>query len=186
MGCNIVAVAKDKSAHCIVNRPRWKDTLRFYQYLADNLSTHELFVELFGEDYNRDKFGNSCAARVSLALLSAGVNNVGSDYRATHGKFIGTGVTVSAEGMRKLLAKMWGKPEVPIFKTNSTTTLDDLKREIEGRKGVFSFLSSDRKDFGASGHITLWDGNGVISGRKYLNHAYANGNVGDVCLWELK
>ncbi|WP_336951658.1 T6SS effector amidase Tae4 family protein [Acinetobacter sp. AS167] len=187
MTCTITAIAQDKTVHCIANRPSWAAVSSFYQDLANTMSTDELFIELFGPDYNRGVFNNSCATRVSVALLHAGVKDVGREYNVQYGEFKSKGITVSAVNMRKLLQKKWNSPEVPSFKTEATTTLADLQREIGGRKGVFSFVSSDQRSFGASGHITIWDGTDVIHGTsKYPNQAYADGNLGTVCLWELK
>lgn len=188
MACKITATAKDKTVHCIINRPGWEDMRVSYQNLANDATTSEVFASLFGSDYNKVTFNNSCAARVSLSLLNVGVNDAGNSFNVMNKEspFRGKGITVSAVKMREFFKKKWGNPEVPIFKTRDTTTLADLQKEIGARKGVFSFVASDPKAFGASGHITLWNGDGVISGEKYANLAYADGNPGSVCLWELK
>ncbi|GLS02953.1 hypothetical protein GCM10007860_00960 [Chitiniphilus shinanonensis] len=160
--------------------------LSAYQNMAENKSTGELFADLFGPNYDQAIFFNSCATRVSIALLNSGVKSVGSAFNIQQGPLKGKGITTSAVGMKNFLKTIWGSPEVPDFKTDATTTLADLQASIGSRTGVFSFVSSDPRAFGATGHITIWNGTDVVRGAKYDNQAYANGNPGTACLWELK
>ncbi|WP_153935421.1 T6SS effector amidase Tae4 family protein [Riemerella anatipestifer] len=55
---------------------------------------------------------------------------------------------------------------------------------VGNRKGIYLMLPIDVKDFGASGHITLWTGNAsekyVFDGHHYEKSAKA------MYFWELK
>jgi len=83
------------------------------------------------------------------------------------------------------LLKLCGQPEIH-FKTDGKMGLKDIQNKIEARKGVFLFKVLNMREFGASGHITLWDGLNVIAGKAYQNSTYTDGNPGEVYFWELK
>ena len=186
MGCTITATAQDATTHCIVNRPSWINMSTYYQYLADNFSTHNLFEAIFvSPDHN--VWSNSCGTRVSLSLIKSGVRDPIGIRRIKIGKgeFMDKKIEPAADRLADWLNSKWGAPEVQ-FTTDRSTTLKDLRDKIGSRKGVFAFKVKNRRDFGASGHITLWDGSNVISGSQYDNQSYAEGNPGEVLFWELK
>lgn len=187
MGCTITATAQDATTHCIVNRPSWSNMSTYYQYLADNFTTYNLFEAIFEAPVNHLLWNNSCGTRVSLTLIKAGVKDrIGMrDITVKKGDFKDRFIEPAADRLADWLKSKWGAPEVQ-FKTTTTTTLKDLRDKIGSRKGVFAFKVNDRRAFGASGHITLWNGSNVISGSQYENQAYANGNPGEVLFWELK
>lgn len=186
MGCTITAIAQDKTTHCIVNRPSWKSMSEYYQYLADTFSTYNLFEFIF-ESPDHTIWNNSCGTRVSLSLIKAGFINIGNRrILIQKGEFIKKRIEPAADRLADWLKSQWGAPEVQ-FKTSVSTTLKDLRDTIGDRKGVFAFKVNDRRAFGASGHITLWNGYDVIRGPEYeSNRAYADGNPGEVLFWELK
>ena len=186
MGCTITAIAQDKTTHCIVNRPSWKSMSEYYQYLADAYDTPNLFKFIFVSP-DHTIWNNSCGTRVSLSLIKAGVKNrVGTrNILIREGILNMRFIEPAADRLADWLKSQWGAPEVQ-FKTSVSTTLKDLRDTIGDRKGVFAFKVNDRRAFGASGHITLWNGYDVIRGAQYENHAYADGNPGEVLFWELK
>ena len=187
MGCTITATAQDATTHCIVNRPSWSNMSTYYQYLADNFTTYNLFEAIFEAPVDHLLWNNSCGTRVSLTLINAGIkdNIIGRGVKIQKGEFTKRTMEPAADRLADWLKSKWGAPEVQ-FETTTTTTLKDLRDKIGSRKGVFAFKVNDRRAFGASGHITLWNGSNVISGSQYENQAYANGNPGEVLFWELK
>ena len=187
MGCAITAIAQDATTHCIVKRPSWSSMSEYYEYLADTYSTSKLFESIFTAPVNHTLWNNSCGTMVSLTLIKAGVKNkIGSrNITVKEGEFKGNYIEPTADRLADWLNNQWGAPEVQ-FQTDKSMTLKNLQDKIGDRTGVFAFKAKDRKAFGASGHITLWDGTDVIKGSQYDNNAYANGNSGVVLFWELK
>jgi hypothetical protein len=190
MGCKITVTAQDKTTHCIVNRPSWEVMRKFYQELANTKTTPALFLSLFEEKTIIEfKLDNSCATRVSLALVNAGIKNLTPGFttysEAAYKEFKSKRIITSAVNFITWLTKNWGQPEIK-FKTDQNTGLQGLKNKIGARKGVFLFKALNTREFGASGHITLWDGLNVITGSSYTNVAYADEYQGEVYFWELK
>ncbi|MCL2281888.1 MAG: type VI secretion system amidase effector protein Tae4 [Fibromonadales bacterium] len=183
--------AEDKKtgvkASIIVRRPSWKNVLAGYPIYRDILKDIDMpsdmvFKSIFGENYNTNIYHNACATRVSIALLKS---NVTIDKvegviltEVTYGELKGKKVILAADGMEIWLEKKWGISEFKIIKPGS---IDKVNAEFSGKKGIYVMRPIDQslEGFGATGHCTLWIGDGVI-GEHYAKKAYY------VRLWELK
>jgi len=93
---------------------------------------------------------------------------------AHYGKYIEPG----ADKLKVFLESKWGKPE---SKISSPVTFDKVDKLLNGKKGIYIMIPKSPRDFGASGHATLWTGKRVIG-----DHDYISGNTDAVYFWELK
>lgn len=66
---------------------------------------------------------------------------------------------------------VWGTADIIITKPLKMTEAD-LLAKLDGKKGVYIMIPPRPKDFGASGHVTLWTGQRVI-GSSYVRAAYS-------------
>jgi hypothetical protein len=64
----------------------------------------------------------------------------------------------------------------PIHLTNKTPT--EIKKEINGKWGIYIMIPKNRATFGASGHADFWSNTGCLSGC-YFDKAK------EVYFWEL-
>jgi len=169
----------------LIIRPRWEDVLAGYPIYRDiledvDMPADKVFKSIFGENYNNNIYTNACATRISIALLKS---NVTIDKvegvpltEITHGELKGKKVILAADGMESWLEKKWGNSEFKIIKPGS---IDKIRAEFSGKKGIYVMHPISQEEFGATGHCTLWIGDKVI-GDHYAEKAYY------VRLWELK
>lgn len=162
-------------------RPKWSDVYDGYPKSASGLSdqpAREVFIYLLGEDYyekNKSIFTDACAARISIALLKAGVNLKGQ-FNVLSGDLKGKQFITSSIEMRKWLTENWGEPEEEI---KDPEGLSDVQSVIKDKKGIYAMVPRAGEFSRAVGHMTLWTGNGVI-GSDYADSARC------VYFWELK
>jgi hypothetical protein len=76
---------------------------------------------------------NTCAVRVSLALLGAGIQPAPGHMTALDGKFKGKRIEQSQKRLSEFLKKRLGQPEV--FSSGLEAT-----KGIRGRRGIISFF----------------------------------------------
>nr|WP_277750980.1 T6SS effector amidase Tae4 family protein [Salmonella enterica] len=116
-----------------------------------------------------------------MALLSGGMGGVGErGIKITNKSNIYYGKTIEpgAGNFKTFLEKKWGKADETI---KLPTTIDDVSKRLNNKKGVYIMIPKNPHDFGATGHATLWIGNRVINDHYYISkHTYA------VYFWELK
>lgn len=178
---NVIARAGNIQRTLTVKRPKWSDVYAGYPKNAmgtDDLPAPEVFRSIFGTDYDKNTFGNACATRLSLGLLNGGINfGRSKEYNIQMGQLKGKGVLTSAVNMINWLKKNFGKPDVVI---ENPKQLNDIALKIGDRKGIYAMLPRDSKDFGASGHVTLWHKGDAIGKHNYFESAKV------IYFWELK
>lgn len=99
----------------------------------------------------KSAFYDTCATRMSVALVSSGVSSFGP-LVAKAGPLKGRSIETGQIRLSQTLRRQWGEPE--IFRGN-----DEAKKGIGGRKGVVSFFRIHGARGGPGGHIDLvWPG----------------------------
>ncbi|MBL1255197.1 hypothetical protein JK365_22400 [Salmonella enterica subsp. enterica serovar Ceyco] len=139
------------------------------------------FTSVFGPDYDKDTYFNACGTRLSLALLAGGVKQVGSrGIKITNKEntFYGKQIEPGAGRLKDTLEKKWGKADIVV---KYPTELSDVSAKLDEKKGVYIMIPKSVRDFGATGHATLWTGNRVMS-----DHYYISDMTAEVYFWELK
>jgi len=164
-------------------RPIWDDVYNGYPKIdagtvyENDLPASEVFKSIFGDSYNRSIYTNACATRVSIALLKAGVT-IDEGIKVTHGDLKGKRVILGAAALKDWLMKKWGKADYWISRPQS---LFDLQTNFNDKRGIYIMIPYLPRDFGATGHCTLWKGENTIGGHHYAgSYAYA------AYVWELK
>jgi hypothetical protein len=89
---------------------------------------------------------NTCAIRMSLALLGAGVHLPADFMKVEAGKFRGERIEIKQEVLANYLSTIWGEPE------KFGTAL--LRESISGRRGVIRFVGL-WGPYDPQGHIDL-------------------------------
>ncbi|WP_163408693.1 T6SS effector amidase Tae4 family protein [Flavobacterium ajazii] len=105
---------------------------------------------------------NACALRESIAFNDSGheLNYVKDQtYKGADGK----NYFLSSEQMAKNLPKQFNLSPTPT--KNSTLTT------FNGKKGIYFMQPKFPKIFGATGHISIWNGRAVLGGHSYANHS---------------
>ncbi|GAB3464497.1 type VI secretion system amidase effector protein Tae4 [Massilia terrae] len=113
-----------------------------------NVSTDELYKWIGHEEKLQDpRWHNTCAIRVSLALLGAGIPSITSGKTTVMaGKYAGRTIDASQKRLSEWLAKEWGEPE----KFGAALAFDNIGQ----RNGVISFYQL-WGPFDNQGHIDL-------------------------------
>ncbi|HWW72913.1 MAG TPA: T6SS effector amidase Tae4 family protein, partial [Duganella sp.] len=93
-------------------------------------------------------FADTCAMRVSVALVQSGVKLIGARMNATGGLLKGKAVEPGQAKLSHILQRLWGKPETY---TSETAARDGIGK----RSGVVSFFRIHPEMVGTQGHIDL-------------------------------
>jgi hypothetical protein len=185
---------------CTIKRPKWDDVFEGYPKIVtlkntndlldgkntDDIPALEVFSSLFGKDYDQVLFGNACATRLSLGLIKAEMK-LKPEFTIKYGDYKNKGIITSAINMKVWLSRkdVFGNPDVTIKEPNPKQ-IGDVIKELKDKKGIYIMLPYKKGDnafernFGASGHVTLWLGSDVIGGHNYIKYAK------EVYFWELK
>jgi hypothetical protein len=118
-------------------------------------SLEKLYTSLGWKDLVGHKaYKDTCAIRMSYALVSAGVTLPGAQMRVQSGDLKGRYLAHRQESLSRTLKHIWGAPEV--YKSKP-----DAEAGIGSRSGVVSFFKIEG---GNGGHIDLVtpDGNGFL------------------------
>jgi hypothetical protein len=122
-------------------------------------------VEKFYNEYIIEHPGevpNACALRESIAFNDSNQNlkySSGNTYKGADGK----NYYLSSEKMASNLPKQ--------FRLNSTTTRNSSLSSFNGSKGIYFMQPKSPAAFGATGHISIWNGNSVLGGHSYADHS---------------
>lgn len=181
-----------------MKRPSWSDVYYGYPKTTNHqdLPAEKVFENVFGTNYDKKTFGDACGTRVSLALITGGVN-VKNDFRITNRKFhlYGGGFIASAIGLKNWLSRddVFGKADIiiqekykgqPFDKSKPDITLKEVQNKIGSKNGIYIMLpkSGYFSTSATTGHATLWVGRNrnAISGK---NHAIG---AKEIHFWELK
>lgn len=114
---------------------------------TDSVGREELYHWIgYPENINNPNFYNTCAIRMSLALLGAGYPNPGA-WPVKAGQYKGRAIETRQRMLSNWLVRQVGKAE--IFKSGP-----EAERGIDTRRGIVSFFSiyGDRNP---QGHIAI-------------------------------
>lgn len=122
-------------------------SLRMHFPDTDSVPLEELWQWLgYPENIKDINFSNTCAVRMSLALLGAGFPSPGT-YPVKAGKYTGKSIETRQRKLSTWLARQLGQPEK--YKSGA-----DAQKAIGARRGIISFFQlhgpSDRQ-----GHIAI-------------------------------
>jgi len=121
--------------------------LRMHFPDTDSVPVEELFQWIgYPENITNPNFRNTCAIRLSLALLGAGYPNPGM-WPIKTGKYKGRAIETKQRRLANWLVGQLGQPE----KFNSGAEAED---KIGARRGVVSFFSI-YGDENPQGHISI-------------------------------
>ena len=93
-------------------------------------------------------YADTCAMRVSVALIHAGVTLMGARMKAKGGKLKGEYVEPGQAKLSQILRRMWGEPE-------KYTSEKNARVGIAKRSGVVSFFRIHPNMGLSGGHIDL-------------------------------
>lgn len=130
-----------------MSRPSFKNLKLNY---PDASQRESLFAEIGWDDLiPNPAYRDTCAIRMSDALLKAGVMLPGARMKAKSGAVRGRSIEPGQAKLSNILKKIWGAPE--IYRNEATA-----RAGIGKRSGVTSFF---RISVGDGGHIDLiWMG----------------------------
>lgn len=142
-------------------KPNWAKLKNGYPIQG---TSDDIFTYVFGN--NNRGWVNTCATRVSIALLKADANITGGWYvnklSQLHKdlnlkKGVLKRVIINIHEMKKWLTNTYGGPTYTIKPSsqNDYVTIDDVKAKISGKTGIMLMEGI---------HITLWDKNNGIRG----------------------
>jgi hypothetical protein len=160
-------------------RPKWVDVYNGYpkDSSSNDLNAVDVFTSILGTNYDKIKFSNACATRVSLGLLNGNMN-VKREFIIQKGIFKGKFFIASAINLKNWLSQksIWGKADEII---NGPTDLSNVQSIIAGRNGVYIIIGGFSG--GVTGHASLWVGSkkDIISIHNYIDYG------GDIYFWEL-
>ena len=131
------------------NRPPYSLLRQNYPDSA-SVPSAELW-QWIGHPKNDDdpKWHNTCAIRVSLALLGAGLQLPHGFLTVQAGKYKGRKIEIKQEALADYLATVWGPPE------RFATAL--LEERVRHQRGIIRFVNL-WGPFDPQGHIDLIDG----------------------------
>lgn len=139
---------------------------------TDNVAREELYQWIgYPENTNNPNFYNTCAIRLSLALLGAGFPNPGA-WPIKAGKYKGRAIETRQRKLSNWLVRHLGQPEK--FKSGP-----QAERSIGGQRGIVSFFSI-YGDSNPQGHISI-----VAKDRwgMYLRCGNEIDGMGTGCYW---
>lgn len=130
-----------------MSRPPFDAVLKAYPRHTERAP---LFADIGWSDLtNNPAYWDTCAVRMSYALLNAGVTLPGARMKAKGGAIKGKAIEPGQAKLSNILKRIWGAPEVYADTTAA-------KAGIGKRNGVVSFF---RIEGGNGGHIDLiWPG----------------------------
>ena len=213
MDIEMEAECNGETARIWCRRPRWEDVFRSYPRREKNEDDEEdgdkeykdedpLKVLDFLFEYRELEvpgLTDACAARLSNALLDAGINIGEYGAETMTRTIIEKGETKILEiGLKKITRgdipdgielKLEFPPIYNLKGENAIVRADEMQEKFGGKKGVYIMRPKyegkkpDGSDgFKASGHCSLWTGEDVI-GKNYLEN---RGGSYAVHFWELK
>lgn len=115
---------------------------------VDNVDPTELYQWIgYPENISNPNFHNTCAIRLSLALLGAGFPNPGA-YPVKAGKYKGRLIETRVRLLSKFLKRHLGEPEK--YKNGP-----EAEKAVGSRHGIISFFQLYGPSESLSGHISL-------------------------------
>ncbi len=162
-----------------IYRPKWIDVYEGYPKtnVGGDLPSPDVFISVFGPQYDTQKFQNACATRVSLGMLNANIKFEKPEFIVQVGEYKGKGFMTSAEKLKIEITNYFGDADIIIKKPVS---LDAVQAKLGSKNGIYIILGGFNP--GITGHSTLWIGKNknVIGGNHYVNIN------SEIYFWELK
>ena len=122
-------------------------TLRMHFPDTQSVAPEELYHWIgYPENIGNPNFLNTCAIRLSLALLGAGYPNPGA-WPIKAGKYKGRAIETKQRKLTQWLVRQLGQPEK--FKSGR-----EAETKIDSRRGIVSFFNI-YGDENAQGHIAI-------------------------------
>lgn len=119
-----------------------------HQHFPKNETRDVLYKEVGWTDLvNHPSFYDTCAIRMSMALLRAGVTLPGARMAVRNGRLKGRRIEPGQGKLSRILERIWGKPEV--YKDEQAA-----RNGIGNRSGVASFFRIHGTS-ASGGHIDL-------------------------------
>lgn len=120
-------------------------------FKSNYVSQQDLFAEIGWDSFlNNPLYANTCAVRISLALVKSGIKIAPKSHNILKGTHSGKGIQVSMRRLADLLATpgYFGTPE--------TFTPRTAQTGIAARKGIVAF--NEIPGYAGGGHIDLVTG----------------------------
>jgi len=136
-----------------------------------------LYESIGHKEFARDpRMQNTCATRVSMALLAAGVHPAPGNLTIQTGRFAGLRIETNQKALSKFLQRRLGEPEV--YKSGY-----DAWSKIKPRHGIVSFFHLNGGDWDPQGHIDLVEPSSM-GDLQCLGSCYWSST--DIWFWALK
>lgn len=152
-----------------------------YNTLYMNYPRSELQADLFatlgwGDLIGKAAYSNTCATRMSVALVRSGVILPGARFTAKAGVIKGKAIEPGQGKLSVILKRLWGEPEV--YRDEEAA-----RAGIAGRGGVVSFFRIHRGGPLDGGHIDI-----VMPGRQAFQDCARSCFFGaaEIWFWPLK
>ncbi|MGR6838828.1 T6SS effector amidase Tae4 family protein [Aliivibrio wodanis] len=166
----IIATVGEQQTSLYIKRPRWINIHNSYKEIG-MLNAYLTYQKVGGYAFqlhveNPNDYANACALRISWAFNYGG-------YKIPSGTiFSGRNIyrvkgedelpyILRVEDIIFFIKNKWGDPEI------DNIDFLDISRKLSGKKGIIIYTISGWDD--ASGHVTLWNGNGVEDQGKITN-----------------
>ena len=109
----------------------------------------QLYESIGHKEFASDpRMQNTCATRVSMALLAAGIHPAPGNLTIQAGRFAGLRIETNQQALSNFLRRRLGQPEV--YKNGY-----DAWSRIKPRHGIVSFFHLHGGDWDPQGHIDL-------------------------------
>lgn len=115
----------------------------------------------------RGWWANSCAAKMSMAMIKSGFP-VGGIYKTDvtwNGIPKGTRFNPSSQAFKTIFRKYFGEPNIKFTTQENQYPDGTLPPKIKGKKGVYVFSTDAWGD--AAGHVDVFNGNKSRGGHEY-------------------
>lgn len=108
-----------------------------------------LYESIGHKEFAHDsRMQNTCATRVSIALLATGIHPAPGNLTVQAGRFAGLRIETNQAALSKFLKRRLGAPEV-------YTNGYDAWTKVKPRHGIVSFFHLNGGDWDLQGHIDL-------------------------------
>lgn len=154
--------------------PTTVDTI--YNSHPGDIKPGDFYEKIIPKQYEalhpRGWWRNSCAAKMSVALIGSGLKPGGGYQTEKDVSFGGSNVpklstfTPYSQSFKRIFRSKFGEPTLTLETTGGKPN-GWVPEEIKGRKGVYVFTTSVWGD-DAGGHVDAWNGTKSAGGHEYF------------------
>ncbi len=170
-------------------RPSFSTMVKNFPYARQYHRSDFIWDQLGGKlkelhDSNKALYYNTCALRMSWDLNNSGIQiPSGNTYKGADQR----NYFISVDKLNSYLQKIWGRPDI-IWQGDIRPKVDELtlkkqqREKILKHKGLIHFSADGHRsqsEFGASGHLDLWNG------KECIDEEYFGKYISAVRLWKL-